>query len=663
VLLDHVLRYNVVTPTLALWGAIQDTAPVTATPAFAADGYHLTSASAAIDAGVNASVNDDIDGGPRPLGTAPDIGADESPYSLADTGVQVSKLADAPQWKVYYTGLNVPPSTYFEQNYLMPFAYYSPITAPQVTAYSIRDDFPSELELTAAANPIDLSYVRSGQTLTWTSRAPLAPGDWGWVGLTSQSETVLPDQIITNRGQLIYSLANGQTHTVLFSATTIVPPRPVFPPVLITPLDGEMCLEAGNQLSAHGVAGAGMIAHLYEDGSDRAQMTAKASGEFTLTWTSALTLTHPSINIYTVACTPDGTCSTPSRTVSLSYPQADWCPQRSYWEGDVNGFHHIFYFRNDQGRYASNDFVLPGIYGFHNTQMHLFSCCDHNDTNPFKVTADGVVYTTPSAHDGRWWTFTIGTAHTVIVESQCQGGGSPPPGHTTYGQVLIDPDGFIFDVIKGGSYDAQTGMFAPVQAVPGVTVTAYVSVPEWGGWIPWPAHLYNDQINPQVTGDDGYFAFFTPPGSYYLQVDGLSGYQSWRSPIIEVITQVVHVNVPYTPWADPVGQIVNLSYTDGPDRAVITIPVGSSVEWVSTLDATASVDDFTSFITNPILHLLSDLNPLASVLGWDGGMLTPGQTYRRQFATPGAYSYTDGVGHTGTVVVEGYKVYLPLVKK
>ena len=46
-------------------------------PAFAADGYHLTIASAAIDQGVNAGVTTDIDGDARPDGCFFDIGADE----------------------------------------------------------------------------------------------------------------------------------------------------------------------------------------------------------------------------------------------------------------------------------------------------------------------------------------------------------------------------------------------------------------------------------------------------------------------------------------------------------------------------------------------------------------------------------------------------------
>jgi hypothetical protein len=46
-------------------------------PAFALDGYHITPASAAIDAGIDAGVTADIDGHDRPYGDAPDLGADE----------------------------------------------------------------------------------------------------------------------------------------------------------------------------------------------------------------------------------------------------------------------------------------------------------------------------------------------------------------------------------------------------------------------------------------------------------------------------------------------------------------------------------------------------------------------------------------------------------
>jgi uncharacterized repeat protein (TIGR01451 family) len=48
-------------------------------PAFTTDGYHITATSAAIDAGVAAGLTTDLDGDARPLGNAPDLGADEYP--------------------------------------------------------------------------------------------------------------------------------------------------------------------------------------------------------------------------------------------------------------------------------------------------------------------------------------------------------------------------------------------------------------------------------------------------------------------------------------------------------------------------------------------------------------------------------------------------------
>lgn len=665
VTLDHVLRYNVLTPTLnaGVWG-LTDLLPITGTPAFAADGYHLTAASAAVDAGIPTGIPHDIDGQPRPLGSAPDIGADESPYSLSG-GVQASKIASAPQWKVYYTGINVPPSTYLQQDYLIPYAYYATATAPQVTRYALHDTFPASLDLLSVSSPPGLSFARDGAALSWYAQAPLLPGEWGWVGLSARSDTATSGAMITNTGQMTYTLANGHAGTIPFTATTEVPPRPVFPPLFIFPLDGEMCLDEGKYLSASGLAGAGMVVRLYEDGAFKAQTIANASGEFTLTWTSALTHSHPGVDLYAIACEPGpgGACSAPSDHVSIAYPQADWCPQRSYWEGDAFGVHHTFFFRNDEGRYAANDFHLPGVYGFWNTQIHLYSCCPHDTINPFKVKADGVTYENPVSHIGRFWTFNIGGAHDVTVESQCYDvGGAEGDPKSTHGAVLIDPDGFVFDVDAGGSYSATTGMYAPVQALAGITVTAYVSVPEWGGWIPWPAHLYQNQVNPQVTGPEGYFAFFTPPGFYYLQVEGANGYQSWRSPVVQVVNDIVHVNVPLTRWtANHVAQVALLP--DGPHPSILTIPANTSVEWISTLDADATATDLARLNANPVAQPRSGdvLDPLTSTLGFDGGMLAPGQVYRRQFTRPGTYTYSDGLGHTATIVVGENKLYLPVV--
>jgi len=78
---------NTVTLHATLWhandtgwigaGAISHTRDYSGDPAFDADGYHLTGASAAIDKGVGAGATADIDGDTRPAGISPDLGADE----------------------------------------------------------------------------------------------------------------------------------------------------------------------------------------------------------------------------------------------------------------------------------------------------------------------------------------------------------------------------------------------------------------------------------------------------------------------------------------------------------------------------------------------------------------------------------------------------------
>jgi hypothetical protein len=58
-------------------GTIVDSMNIWGDPALAADGYHLTYGSAALDAGVSSSVSQDIDGESRALAGLPDLGADE----------------------------------------------------------------------------------------------------------------------------------------------------------------------------------------------------------------------------------------------------------------------------------------------------------------------------------------------------------------------------------------------------------------------------------------------------------------------------------------------------------------------------------------------------------------------------------------------------------
>jgi hypothetical protein len=63
----------------------------------------------------------------------------------------------------------------------------------------------------------------------------------------------------------------------------------------------------------------------------------------------------------------------------------------------------------------------------------------------------------------------------------------------------------------------------------------------------WPAWEYESQINPQVTGGDGYYAFFVSPGTYRVTASH-PDYQPYASPDIVVVDTPVHLNIPLRPW-------------------------------------------------------------------------------------------------------------------
>lgn len=216
--------------------------------------------------------------------------------------------------------------------------------------------------------------------------------------------------------------------------------------------------------------------------------------------------------------------------------------------------------------------------------------------------------------------------------------------------------GTVFDVTEG--FDPGN---PGATGVTGVSVTAMVYAEEWGGWVPWPAHLYNDQVNPQVTGGDGQFIFFVPSGSYYLEVDGGANYQSWRSPVIEIGAEPLQVNVPLTPKTQAVDYTVTLG-NYGPYPAILNIGVGDVVQWAVEVDPLLTLEEQMNLIDNPLLRPLSTgaFDPLLSKLGFDGGVMISGNIYHRLFNQVGIYIYSDGAGHTGIVNVRE-RIMLPIV--
>ncbi len=535
---------------------------------------------------------------------------------------------------------------------------------PMLEDYAIVDQWPSELGLQQYSHYPAMDVVQEpfegDPVLELRGRGPLPNGHSIFVELLGVADgmSLTPGATIINRADITGTIS-GEEHSKSATVETTVP---VVPPLITYPGNGEVCT---GTLTVKGVAQPNTNI-LILNANTRQQIgtgTTDDQGHFAIPITI-----ESSVSIIAESYDDQGNTAD-SRPVALSVVNSYWCPQRSYWEatiqaGPMKGTHVQYGFVDDNGNATTNGWTIPGLYGFWDTDLYVYLCdtCESNNIS-ITVTADGVDYTPVSVANSVAY-FRIGKAHNVQIHACCG-----DECQEDDGEVLIDPDGFVFNVDKGGSYDTTTGMFTPVEAVPGVTVTCYVSMPEWGGWVIWPAEAYS-QTNPQVTDDSytdgitttGYFAFFTPPGQYYLEVEGIPGYQQWRSPVVEVITQIVHVNVPYTPRDERVSAYVGLT-TNGPDPEIVTVAAGSTVEWYVDLGEGTTITDVVRWSEDPIFRPLSMLDPLENTDAFDGGYLTPNTRYRRTFHSIGTFTYTDGLGHTGVVVVTTNRLFLPIVMR
>jgi hypothetical protein len=570
--------------------------------------------------------------------------------------VAAYKFAFSPRWETRPDPATGNPRGRVAQRYLLRYYYNNPSPNPPDVTVAVTDTLPAELTFRSETHTPAMDWQRQGNTLAWQTASPVRPGQSGLVLIDASSDSLSPGDVITNQAEI----SAGALHYDLQAASQI----PTFAPIITWPGNGEIY---SGTMQVRGAAQAGVTVTLYADNVLVTQTLADANGVFTATYvydgSGAVTLKAQ-------ACLAGPGCSDDSAPVTLTPPLSFWCPQRSKWtatmtSGPAVGRTLTFPFRNRAGLFSTQDRVSLGIIGTANWTLDLYVGNMPGTSTPphqVRVIVNGIVYSPTTSISGlapNYQCVFMGSQNSQEVAADmclalcaddlaCEGGC----------KKTIDPDGYIFDVTKGlsvtaSTVDTVTGQIIPLavtNTIKGVTVTAMVSIQQSGGWVPWPAQLYDNQQNPQVTGDNGYFAFFTPPGLYYLQVEGIAGYQAWRSPDVQVISQVVHVNVPYTPWAVGSASPVTLAQA-GPSPAVITTPLGSAVEWTSELSSTLPMEQLARLMDDPVLRPLSARNPLSDTLGWDGGMMTPGQVYRRQFIQAGTYTYTDGTGHTGQVVV------------
>jgi hypothetical protein len=423
----------------------------------------------------------------------------------------------------------------YVQDFVTTFQYLATSTpAPQASSFTLHDVLPPQLTLEAALWGIPLNSAISGSSITWQSVLGMDSGQWGWARAAGSWTDPPAGLALTNSVRLDYTLDTAQTGFKVDTANTQVP---VFPPIITFPESGFVAADENGMLDMKGFAQADVAIRVFEDDALAATTTADAKGRWSLAYSSGLN--HDNIVWVCAQARLNGNDSERCKAVGVQ-ESTGWCPQRSYWEGTsklgpLAGTYFKFRFRGEDGTFATEP-VIPGVYGWMDTQMHLYTLC-----SSAKATCDGVTYyeEPPKPEDGHWRTIKItGGAHDFSIDVLCGGEGSHDYNLVPGGRVLIDPDGYVFDATRGIA-----------SVIKDATVTCMWYNPQWGGWVQWPAQFYDNQKNPQVTGDNGYFAFFTPPGSYYLDVQSADGFQPWRSPDVQVISEIVHVNVPDTPVA------------------------------------------------------------------------------------------------------------------
>ena len=228
-------------------GTVVNTNPYSGSAAFdPADGYHLTLYSQALGKGQNAGISTDVDGGsrPQPIGSSPDLGADEFNQSAA-TEMTAEKLAIPPVW------INMPdpggnPLGELVQKYWIRFLYGSNDAADPAVNVSVEDTLPAGLDFESESHSPTMSFTRTGQLLQWATAQTVSPQQTLDIQIDTRDSDPVAGSTYTNAA----TLNAGGTNFNL-SATTQVP---VFTPLITWPANGELCALLDHSLSVEGSA-------------------------------------------------------------------------------------------------------------------------------------------------------------------------------------------------------------------------------------------------------------------------------------------------------------------------------------------------------------------------------------------------------------------------
>jgi plastocyanin len=385
-----------------------------------------------------------------------------------------------------------------------------------------------------------------------------------------------------------------------------------------------------------------MTVDVYVDGSLHETVTPDSEGR----WESTVSGLAPgSHSIYAVAHYNSLT-SDPSATVEVIVdPTLFWSPLSLRF---VDQHGSVLIPKDERGRLDETGwriFLRPG----RTYTVSVFVCCDDpNATVTLEVPGVGVITLTDPDGDRTFGgSFTTpnpmpaGNLRLCVVCDLVE--------RCSDGRVLIDPEGHVYDVTQG----LESGKLA--EAI----VTCQEQTGGETGFNLWPAGDFG-QVNPQTTGADGYYSFFTPPGTYRVSA-GREGYQDYTSPDLYVVAEPVEHDVPLTPL---ITETADYTVTIGPfgfEPSLLEIKAGDVVEWLN-VDAKVHT---TRFVTDA---LTGSSRALTNDDGWDSGLLGSGGSYKYRFMTSGSYTYQDPgnpIIYTAQIIVSDdlKYIYLPVVIK
>jgi plastocyanin len=501
----------------------------------------------------------------------------------------------------------------------------------------IRDQLANDLNIIAILEGIrssdNLPVREEGDTLVFDV-GTLPPGAGGKIVI----RTGLPELDVDIVRNLATISASNDPNTTNNQAAAQV--RSELPAPLITgPGSGTTC-RLGVTLSGRAVPGAEV----------RVQMTDVLITAVTANdqgfWSADIVL-EPGQHQLTAIAQLDGQTSPPAQPITLHVDPSLPYDLLSLRFTDERG--HSFRPYDPRGRMGDGNWrlhVRPNT----SYTVEVGSCCTAPDTQ-MKLTLNrttDIELSDPDADGLFTGSFKTGetdnasfTLELIVVCADIE--------YSSDGTVLIDPEGVV--------YDAQTGLPLSDATVACLVVTDAGNASSNTNPIVglWPAADFG-QINPQTTLDDGYFSFWTPPGTYQLDVTR-SGYQSYLSNDIEVVDELVRRDVHLTPIIEADADQSIVVDEQGFATTTLTVASGTVIEWLN-----LGTDE----------HRVM-LEADASTTSWDSGMLDTGESYTIRLDDVGVYTFIDAENslNQATIVVEenrtlpvaGQSIYLPFIRR